>query len=542
MRYLVLVVKTVRYLRWQQIYFRIYRKLRKPRITDQFEDRVQRVTGEWKHVLLHDEKIDEALDSNFLNYLKPLNLPEDWNSSGLSDLWQYNVHYFEDLLAQNAENKNDFHLGLLNSWIENNPPGIGIGWEPYPISLRVVNILKAWLGGLVLERYHLESLHNQVSFLSNSLEKHLMGNHYFVNLKALLFAGVIFDNPSWLKIGERGLIAEIPEQILSDGGNFELSPMYHSLMLIDMLDILNLHRAYPNKISEKLTGLLFKKIPLMLKFLESMSHPDGGLAFFNDSVDGIAPTKHRINNYACILGLDSVELNHNNQHVIDNVASGYFCAGLASNKLIFDASRIGPDYLPAHAHADTLSFELSVGKQRVFVNSGISEYGASNKRLEQRKTRSHNTVEINRRDSSQVWGGFRVAGRARICCRSFVLEENRSICLQAAHDGYKSVLGGSIHHRVLVLTSNSLRISDTIIGNYKEAVARYFFHPDLEVFMDGHMLKIKGSKILMEAVTGDLPVFINHSFWHPQFGRRIPNKVVEIKLENKKSDLEFIWD
>ena len=37
-----------------------------------------------------------------------------------------------------------------------------------------------------------------------------------------------------------------------------------------------------------------------MKFLECMCHPDGGLSFFNDSVDGIAPTKAIIENYAKI--------------------------------------------------------------------------------------------------------------------------------------------------------------------------------------------------------------------------------------------------
>ena len=99
-------------------------------------------------------------------------------------------------------------------------------------------------------------------------------------MKALLFAGLILDNSRWLSVAERGLLAEIPEQILEDGANFELSPMYHSLMLVDMLDIYNLNRAYPDKLCSKLVSLLDKYIPKMLAFMETMNHPDGGLSFF----------------------------------------------------------------------------------------------------------------------------------------------------------------------------------------------------------------------------------------------------------------------
>ena len=134
--------------------------------------------------------------------------------------------------------------------------------------MRIVNILKAWLGGLELDEKLFSSVFAQASFLSSDLEKHLLGNHYFVNLKALLFAGVIFENTRWLSIAEKGLLSEIPEQILEDGANFELSPMYHSLILVDMLDMFNLSRAYPTQVSSKLVSLLEDYIPKMLAFME----------------------------------------------------------------------------------------------------------------------------------------------------------------------------------------------------------------------------------------------------------------------------------
>jgi uncharacterized heparinase superfamily protein len=61
---------------------------------------------------------------------------------------------------------------------------------------------------------------------------------------------------------------------------------------------------------------------------------------------------------------------------------------------LLDVAPIGPDYLPGHAPADTLSFELSVFGQRLLVNSGTSCYGASLERLRQRATAAHNTVVV----------------------------------------------------------------------------------------------------------------------------------------------------
>ena len=291
---------------------------------------------------LYEEKIDQYLHARLLNHTKKLDLPADWNTESPSKLWVYNLQYFEDLLGEGAQNKHAFHRQLLHRWADENPVGVGNGWEPYPTSLRIVNILKAWLGGFDLDDKLLNSVFSQASFLSNVLEKHLLGNHYFVNLKALLFAGVIFKNTRWVTMAEKGLLGEIPEQILQDGAHFELSPMYHSLILVDMLDMLNLSRAYPVGMSNQLIGLLVANIPNMLTFMEAMTHSSDGVSFFNDSVNSIAPTKAVIEHYAKALGFEITSLDLNETQIIDHVNSGYMCAIVAGNKLLFDASPLAP--------------------------------------------------------------------------------------------------------------------------------------------------------------------------------------------------------
>lgn len=541
MRKFFLTFNTLRYLKWKQIFFRLVRKLIKPKITEIFNGVEPNRSVIWQHITLYDDKINHELEACFLNHTKKLDLPADWNNESLSKLWLYNLHYFEDLLSINAEAKRNFHLQLLRSWVNENPAGYGNGWEPYPTSLRIVNILKAWLDGLELDEKLLSIVFAQASFLSNDLERHLLGNHYFVNLKALLFAGVIFGNLRWSRIAVKGLLAEIPEQILQDGANFELSPMYHSLILVDMLDMVNLSRAYPTQVPSELATLMEDYIPKMLIFMEAMAHSDGGVSFFNDSVDGIAPTKAKIESYAEKLGFEISPLDLNKSQIIDNANSGYICATLAGNKLIFDASPVGPDYIPGHAHADTLSFELSIGAQRVFVNSGTSGYGLSPKRLNQRKTVSHNTVEVDSKDSSQVWSDFRVANRARILCRFAELNHDHGIVLQAAHDGYKSLLGGCIHTRKLTFNEDSLAVSDSLQGAFRYAKSRFYFHPDLTISLEDNLLRIEGSKFILHSdLTGKVALLVDSS-WYPEFGVEMPNKILELQFEQPQIDVVFTW-
>ena len=532
---------TLRYLKWQQIYFRLVRKLIKPKVTESFEGSKPKRSKTWVHLPLYTSKIDSQSEACFLNYTKRLDFPADWNNESPSKIWVYNLHYFEDLLSFNAKEKHNFHLELLGNWVDQNPVGYGNGWEPYPTSLRIVNIIKAWLGGLELDEKLFSSVFAQASFLSNSLEKHLLGNHYFVNLKALLFAGVIFKNKRWLSIAEKGLISEIPEQILEDGANFELSPMYHSLILVDMMDMYNLSRAYPAHISNQLVSLIEKHIPKMLTFMEVVAHPDEGVSFFNDSVDGISPTKAKIETYAEKMGFEINFLDLKKSQIIDNADSGYICAIVSGNKMIFDASPVGPDYIPGHAHADTLSFELSIGTQRVFVNSGTSEYGLSQKRLNQRKTAAHNTVEVNSKDSSQVWSGFRVANRAKIINKHTKLKNDGSIELTAAHNGYKSFYGGCIHTRKLTLSKDSLVISDSLDGTFENAKSRFYFHPDLIVCLEDNLLTIKGTEFVIHSNLQGKSASIVDSFWCPEFGLEVSNKMLALDFNKNHLDIEFTW-
>ncbi len=77
-------------------------------------------------------------------------------------------------------------------------------------------------------------------------------------------------------------MSEIPEQTLEDGAYFELTPMYHSLILVDMFDMCNLCRAYPKQVPIKLTHLIEGYILKMLNFMQLISHNDHGVSYFND--------------------------------------------------------------------------------------------------------------------------------------------------------------------------------------------------------------------------------------------------------------------
>ena len=90
----------------------------------------------------------------------------------------------------------------------------------------------------------------------------------------------------------------------------------------------------------------------------------------------------------------------------------------------------------------------------MIVNSGTSCYGSSNERLRQRGTRVHNTVDIDGQNSSEVWGGFRVARRAYPKQLKILNSESgNNLEVHCSHDGYDRLKGNPVHSRSWILKS-----------------------------------------------------------------------------------------
>jgi len=543
--FIALYFRTIRHLKIIQIFARIKFKL--------FTPKLDTCTLPSRSFKFSSQIQSARRETNLFgpNNFILLNQPGDCNDIGWQDqqrskLWRYNQHYFDDLNAIDAKLRKVWHLGLIDSWINENPPSVGVGWEPYPTSLRIVNWIKWDNAQNQITNKMSESLALQARWLSKRIEWHLLGNHLFANAKALIYAGLYFEGKEarqWLSMGFQILKSQVKEQILIDGGQFELSPMYHALALEDLLDLTNICQNN----SHQLTACEFEQlrswpkiIVKMLNWLKAVSHPDGKISFFNDAAFSIAPENNELISYAKRLGF--VSLNPNNG-VTDLKHSGLVRLQTDKAVVIFDSAKIAPDYLPGHAHADTLSFEFSIDSQRIFVNSGTSVYGLGKERLRQRGTAAHNTVIVNAQNSSEVWSGFRVGNRARILERESGIEDSE-IYAHGTHDGYARKNGGLLHTRKLYLSENSLRVSD-IISKPLSADVRYHLHPDIQICcLEGKkavLIMPNGKKIKL-IVDGAKDFNFVQSTWHPEFGASVQSKCLVVKFEGYSCKLVINWD
>jgi len=531
------LLRTVRHLRPEQVLGRVRHHLWRPRPVLAPPPPLRPLPGPWALPARREPSMLAPASFCFLSEPRSLDAC-GWDDAALPKLWRYNLHYFDDLNAVDAAQRQEWHDALQERWVAQNPPAAGTGWEPYPTSLRVVNWIKAALGGRTPSAPVLASLAVQLRWLSRRLEYHLLGNHLFANAKALVFGGTFFagdEANSWRATGLRLLARELDEQVLDDGGQFERSPMYHALALEDVLDLVNLLQAAGGQDEDLAPGWLDRlraQVPAMQRWLSAMCHPDGEISFFNDAAIGIAPAPVELERYARALGFEpDAAPPEGLVHLRD---SGYVSARFGALCALLDVAPVGPDYLPGHAHADTLSFELSVAGRRVVVNGGTSCYGLGPQRLAERGTASHSTVQVAGTDSSEVWSGFRVGRRARPQDVA-VAEEAGGARVAAWHDGYRHLPGRPVHRREWRIDGAALRVTDTVQGGAHEAVARFHLHPSVEPVRSGEVWRL--GPLRLRVLQGDASVA--PSEWRPRFGERVPTRCLQVVLRQGRAECLF---
>jgi len=538
---------TVKYLKTSQIFFRVFKipKFIKVNIARTNETSV--TVRNYRSQAFYFIEKENCFDGKNFNFLNDRHLISTslWLNTNASFLWNYNLHYFDWLRQSNIERYKEDCDQLISEWITQNDLGCAIAWDPYPTSLRVVN----WCKYFLLEKKEpcealITSVTKQIKWLSLNLEWHILGNHLFANGKALIFYGVYFDGDFAQKVLDKGIMIisdQLKEQILDDGGHFERSPMYHNIILEDVLDIINMSLCYPDVLPHALLEELNVAAKKMLAWSAYMSHPDGGVPYFNDSVNGVSPEHSHLVKYARKIGL-SCQNNDNEDDLTKLLDSGYLRYVDETALVLIDVGQVGPDYQPGHAHADTLSFEASIRQQRVFVNSGISVYALGSQRIKERGTAAHNTVLINNSNSSDVWSSFRVGRRAYPTNLSM---EKKSGFLEitCSHDGYDSQPHSPKHFRKFYLERGAFTVVDKIEGEFHTASGYLHLHPDFDLFpVNENEFEVKLSSLVICKITileGDPKIM--EGFFCKSFGNRASSHSIKLDFTSNKTEFKVSY-
>ncbi|MDA9729440.1 heparinase II/III family protein [SAR86 cluster bacterium] len=541
----LLYFNTIKFLTLKQIFYRFFKsfsRLKSPKLHNLF---LNKATKNFILINPNSSKINDEQTFSFMKISTDLNNNDLWNENNHPKLWNYNLNYFDFLLSNQVSNQNGLPEKLVNSWIDKNINFLRSAWDPYPISLRTVNWIK-WLVYFDLDppKKIKNNLILQADYLYKNLEYHLGGNHLISNAKALIFLGILFSGKKariWYEKGIELLKSQLDTQILQDGSHYELSPMYHSIILEDLLDIKNIHQAFSLEDDIFDEGLIKK----MIFWLQAMTHPDGSLSHFNDSTNDECLNCHQLIDYAKRMGVKTSE---NNKQILDFDDSGYTVYSDEDIYLISDRGNIGPDELPGHAHADTLSFELSLFKKKLIVNLGISTYETNKTRILERSSTNHSCLIINDLNSSQVWSSFRVGNRAKILTKENNFS-NQEIEFSASHNGYSNLPGSPVHRRKWSICNNQITIIDNVLSGKQNILKLCFpLHPNVKinkVSEDNIFLQLADKEIVISFIYSGLDnkkIKIEDSIYNYSFDSQEETKKIVFEAEAKStSEIKSIF-
>lgn len=481
----------------------------------------------------------------------------DWQAKQQSRLWCYNMHYFDWLNDQNTDV--DMQRAIILHWIESNRLALkGVAqtaysskeaWEPYTLSLRLVNWVKFLSRSTPDSADNIRivaSLIEQAAWLKRNMEYHIRANHLLKNWVALLAVALSApfyysdkqhsaeseDYFSWVFMGLR---KEIDLQFKHDGGHYERSPMYHSIALQDLLDIAQMLNSSVDSVPPfsresflALQHCVNQKIGAAFHFLSLVTLSDNGIARFSDSCFGIAPSLEALSRYADklkivipqALGAPKDDATPFQLQRAD--ASGFYRFRCEQYDCIVSAGAPSPDYQPGHTHCDLGSFELLVRGTRVITDIGVYEYAPGARRHYSRATHAHNVLQVGDQEQHHIWGEFRVAQRAKV---SHLQCSERS--LEFCHDGFD----GALCHRQFQWDSHGLSVSDTLrvkVGAKQPQSVQSYLHFGPEVDVKPHKDRYwlishasSNAKGLLAVLEVDEGCDVAHEIveYYPEFGR-----------------------
>lgn len=457
----------------------------------------------------------------FLNLKVKFDSRINWNYQDNGKLWNYNLQYANYLLQENVsvEERKELIISLYRALYQGELP-----LEPYPASLRIINSVR-FLSNYGLYDEELCSLiHAELDFLSKRPEYHILGNHLFENGFALFMGGAFFQNIKWIDKGKTIIESELTEQILSDGAHFELSPMYHQIILFRLLELIDWYSNWRDK-DHDFQKQVMVKAGAMCSWLKQMSFRDGNIPHFNDSAEGIAYSTDWLLSYADELKIQST--------ILPLGEAGYRNFNKGDYECRVDAGQVGPSYQPGHAHADALSFILYYKQEPLFTEVGTSTYQIGHIRTLERSTSSHNTVVVANTNQSNVWSGFRVAERAKI-----KITKDTKNHLNAVHDGYRKF--GIIHSRSFEFQDREIVIIDETLGN-KMIVKQFHLHlhPNIKIEEANKLTVTLSNDVCINFEGAHVIEFENYNMAHGYNNYIQGKKIVVTFAEVLKTTISF---
>ncbi len=395
----------------------------------------------------------------------------------------------------------------LQSWLRENPPYRGTNWKcGQEASLRVIHLLAAAfiLGQDRAPQCALaETVALNIKRIAPTMSYAIgQDNNHGTSEAAAMFIGGSFlsalgwaEGARWTSIGRRWLENRARHLISQDGSFSQYSVVYHRLML----DTFSFAEAWRRRFSlAPFSSGMIDRLSAATRWLDAMvdrSSGDAPNVGANDGARILPLTEADYRDFRPSLQLASVLFR--GQRAI--AASGAWddqlrwlsispSAPTASEPTSqsfddggFHVLRTGgavaylryPRFRFRPSQADLLHLDLWVNGRNLLRDAGSFSYNAD---AETRNyfagTAAHNTVQFDGRDQMPRLGRFLFGGWAKAREVQLVSGDKDLRCAAAFTD-YRGVN----HHREIALRSGGFTCSDTIAGQFTEAVLRWRLMP-----------------------------------------------------------------
>jgi uncharacterized heparinase superfamily protein len=246
------------------------------------------------------------------------------------------------------------------------------------------------------------------------------------------------------------------------------------IVLRDLVDIRTALRTAHIVVPEALQNAIDRMAPMLRLF----RHGDGRLAQFNDTSEEYGALADLLLTRSEVRGRAPLSAPH----------SGFQRLQCGKTIVIVDTGAPPPHGLDHHAHAGTLSFEMSVGRERLIVNCGAYRGASPDWRRAARNTAAHSTAIVADTNSAAILADFTIGHRPSVGTTTRA-ETEGSLWIAASHDGYAAEFGLT-HSRQLFLSADGddLRGEDNLTaeegktGSAGAAFAiRFHLHPTVQV-------------------------------------------------------------
>ncbi len=358
-------------------------------------------------------------------------------------------------------------------WLERCDGWDDVAWRADVVGRRLIAWITYWpsLAGRAEDRdlaaRLCASLARQMRHLSRVGGREAPGVARLVALAGLVASAAALGNPGKLERGLRLLGREAEAQLLPDGGHVERSPRAQRRAL----EALVTARAAVAAVHAEVPAAVLTAIDRAAPMLRFFRHGDGALALFNGAGEENAEVVERVLALAEAKG----RAPHSAPH------TGFQRLQAGRSLVLTDTGAPPPPGLDGDAHAGTLSFEMSHGRERLIVNCGAYHGPSALWRAVARASAAHSTLVVADTNSAEIReddGLGRKPRRVR-CERT---EDAGAQWISASHDGYEPVFGLT-HHRQLFLAADGedLRGEDRLSGPSGQSfVIRFHLHPDVQ--------------------------------------------------------------